>query len=49
MSRGVSNSKRAKAHAKHAYTCNICGKVVHGNGARWMHREMHRRKGDMVM
>lgn len=27
---------RAQAHAKHGYFC-VCGKVVHGNGARAMH------------
>lgn len=35
----------AAAHAKHAMRCT-CGRVVHGNGAKWQHREMHRRRAD---
>jgi hypothetical protein len=34
-----------RAHAKRAYYCT-CGKTVHGNGARSMHREMHIRHSD---
>ena len=32
-------------HAKRAHYCT-CGKVVHGNGAEYMHEEMHRRRGE---
>jgi len=35
----------ASAHAKHADFCS-CGKIVHGNGGRYQHREMHHRKQD---
>lgn len=38
-------SRRAQAHARHGFYCS-CGKIVHGNGAKHMHREMHRRHGD---
>ena len=37
--------EKAQAHAKHAYFCS-CGYVVHGNGARAKHRDMHKRKDD---
>lgn len=36
------------AHAKRGYTCTGCGKVVHGNGARWAHKDMHERRGESV-
>ena len=39
-------NRRAAAHAKHAYTCTRCGKVVHGNGARAAHRAMHERRNE---
>lgn len=32
----VDRRRRAQAHAKHGYFC-ICGRLVHGNGARAMH------------
>ena len=35
----------AGAHANRAYFCS-CGKVVHGNGGRSNHREMHERRSD---
>jgi hypothetical protein len=38
-------SKRAQAHAKHGKFCS-CGRIVHGNGAIYQHREMHRRASD---
>jgi hypothetical protein len=38
-------SRRAQAHAKHASHCS-CGKIVHGNGARYQHRAMHERAED---
>lgn len=37
--------EKAQAHAKHAHFCS-CGFVVHGNGAKAKHGEMHKRKGD---
>lgn len=36
---------RAQAHAKHAYFCT-CGRVVHGNGAKYTHAAMHKRRND---
>jgi hypothetical protein len=35
----------ASAHAKHESYCS-CGRIVHGNGGRHNHREMHERAGD---
>ena len=37
--------EKAQAHAKHAHFCS-CGFVVHGNGAKAKHGEMHKCKGD---
>lgn len=37
------------AHARKAYTCSECGKVVHGNGARASHRAAHERRGEDVL
>lgn len=37
---------RAAGHAKRAYYCT-CGKVVHGNGARFQHGAMHNRQAAM--
>jgi hypothetical protein len=34
-----------RAHAKRAYYCT-CGKIVHGNGGRASHFDMHERRGD---
>lgn len=39
------SSKRAKAHANHGYFCT-CGRIVHGNGGRANHRDMHKRNDD---
>lgn len=36
---------RARRHAERSYCCS-CGKIVHGNGAKYQHREMHRRAED---
>lgn len=44
----VSETRRLamrRAHTKHKGFCT-CGKIVSGNGAIHMHREMHRRRGD---
>lgn len=32
-------------HARHAYYCS-CGKIVHGNGGRASHADMHERRED---
>lgn len=45
MSYGVSNKRRAQAHAKRKHTCSRCGKVVFGNGYA-NHRKMHARRGE---
>lgn len=37
--------ERAKAHARRGYFCS-CGAIVHGNGGKHNHREMHRRVQD---
>ncbi len=36
---------RARRHAERGHLCS-CGKIVHGNGAKYQHREMHRRAED---
>ncbi len=41
----MSSRDRARAHLKHAHHCT-CGRVVHGNGAKWQHGEMHYRRSD---
>ncbi len=41
----MSSRDRARAHLKHAHHCT-CGRVVHGNGAKWQHVQMHHRRGD---
>lgn len=35
----------ASAHANYANYCS-CGRIVHGNGGKYNHREMHERAGD---
>jgi hypothetical protein len=45
MARNQRRLEMARAHAKRAYHCT-CGKKVHGNGARHMHKAMHVRKGE---
>lgn len=37
--------RRAQAHARRGHFCS-CGAIVHGNGAKYQHREMHNRAGD---
>lgn len=37
--------RRAQAHARRSHLCT-CGAIVSGNGAKYQHREMHRRNGD---
>lgn len=37
--------ERARRHANRGYLCS-CGKIVHGNGARYQHRAMHDRAED---
>jgi len=36
---------KARKHAKYGHYCS-CGKVVHGNGGKSAHAEMHRRRKD---
>jgi hypothetical protein len=44
MTRRASPSS-ARAHARHAFFCS-CDKVVHGNGAKYQHRQRHLRAKD---
>lgn len=41
----IAATRRAQAHAKHAFYCT-CGKIVSGNGGKYNHRQMHERAGD---
>lgn len=41
----MTTREKAKRHALHKAFCS-CGKVPHGNGGKYQHREMHRRRGD---
>lgn len=34
-----------RAHANHEAYCS-CGRIVHGNGGKWNHRDMHERASD---
>ena len=45
MARNQRRLEMARAHAKRAHHCT-CGKTVHGNGAEFMHRQSHERKGE---
>lgn len=42
----MTNSDKARVHAKRAYVCSVCRKVVHGNGGRSSHARMHVRRGE---
>lgn len=51
MSRGyTSGGKRLSSmtHARRAHTCDLCGKVGHGNGAETAHGRAHVRRGEAV-
>ena len=42
----VARHNAAKVHARRAYRCTNCGKIVHGNGGRASHRYSHERRGE---
>lgn len=37
--------QRAQAHAKHGYHCT-CGRYIAGNGGKYQHAQMHKRRND---